>query len=154
MPLLRKPPLPARLARLTNELAAGEHPSSPAQVEALARANYRAIVNLAQEGEPGQEFSPNVEATWAHTYRIEHWRFDETRYGADEIERFLALMVRVQKPVYLHSTHGNRAFALAAILIGRERGLGDEAARQALAVRGASIDDPGSCALVRTTLGE
>lgn len=87
------------------------------QIEWLARRRgFRALLDLNEEGEPGQTLSPNVAASWAHTFGLVHERVSISleRPDAADVARFLATLRAIQKPVYVHSAHGARAAALVA----------------------------------------
>jgi protein tyrosine phosphatase (PTP) superfamily phosphohydrolase (DUF442 family) len=119
---------------VTPQLAVGPSPTRK-EIEALARKHgIRALLNLNVEGEAGQILSPNVEATWAHTFYLQHERLslDVEFLDAAFASAFLALVERIAKPVYVHSRKGRRAAALAAIYLAVSRGLpGPEALREA-----------------------
>jgi uncharacterized protein (TIGR01244 family) len=113
----------ARFHRLGAGLAAGPQPRTSREVGRIARSGFRTIVNLAQEGEPGQELTPNVEATWAHAFGLEHVRVSmDERPSPDDVERFLRALRSAARPVFVHSTGGARAAALAAIAFSMEQG--------------------------------
>ena len=91
-------------------------------IEALARAGFRSIVNLADEGEPGQILPPNVEATWAHTFELEHARLSPGPFpDREDAERLVRLLERLPRPIYLHATDDERAemLGLAAVALRR-----------------------------------
>jgi protein tyrosine phosphatase (PTP) superfamily phosphohydrolase (DUF442 family) len=102
-------------------------------VEDLWRVGFRSIVNLAHEGEPGQILTPNIEASWAHTFELDHARLsigDSPR--SEEFERLCQLLVELPRPIYLHSTGGERARALGVACVARRRGWsGTQALREA-----------------------
>lgn len=100
-------------------------------VEELWRAGFRSIVNVADEGEPGQILSPNVEATWAHTFGLEHARLSVSAFiRAEHVERLRRLLARLPRPIYLHSTGGERARILGFAALARDR-TPEEALREA-----------------------
>jgi protein tyrosine phosphatase (PTP) superfamily phosphohydrolase (DUF442 family) len=114
---------------------------SPAirDIERLARkAGFRSLLNLNTEGEPGQRLSPNVEATWAHAYELEHERasIDVATLRSEQVSRFLETLQEIEKPVYVHSLHGRRAKAMMAIHLALERGLGGREALSEARARG------------------
>jgi len=93
-------------------------------IEMLARkAGFRALLNLNAEGEPGQVLSPNVEATWAHTFEMQHERvsIDLGVLRSEWVDRFLETLQKIAKPVYVHSLLGRRAAALMTIHLALER---------------------------------
>ena len=102
-------------------------------IEELWRAGFRSIVNLAHEGEPGQILSPNVEASWAHTFELEHARLSVGPFPRrEDFERLCVLLDDLPRPIYLHSTGGERALALGVAGVGRRRGWsGEQALREA-----------------------
>ena len=80
-------------------------------VEALERAGFRSIVDLDVEGVLDQALSPNVEASWAHTFELEHHRV--AFYGAPteaDLQRFRETLAAASRPVYVECA--DRAFAL------------------------------------------
>ena len=124
----------------TPDVAAGPSPTQ-AEIEGLARKQgMRALLNLNVEGEPGQVLSPNVEATWAHTFYMQHERLslDVHFLDAGYVTAFLVRLERIAKPVYVHSRQGRRAAALIGILLAEQQGLsGVEAV---LAARSRGLD--------------
>jgi protein tyrosine phosphatase (PTP) superfamily phosphohydrolase (DUF442 family) len=130
--------------RYSDGVSLGKSPTIR-DIETLAReAGFRAILNLNTEGEPGQLLSPNVEATWAHAFDLQHERASSD-VGAPRsgwVDTFLETLRRIDKPVYVHSLHGRRAAAVMIIHFALARGL---SAEQALAeARAMGIDcEPG-----------
>ena len=95
-------------------------------IEMLARkAGFRALLNLNTEGEPGQILSPNVEATWAHTFEMQHERvsIDLGVLRSEWVDSFLETLHKIAKPVYVHSLLGRRAAALITVHLALERKL-------------------------------
>ena len=107
-------------------------------IEMLARkAGFRALLNLNTEGEPGQILSPNVEATWAHTFEMQHERvsIDSRVLRSEWVDKFLETLQEIAKPVYVHSLLGRRAAALMTIHLALEcRISGNEALAEARAL--------------------
>ncbi|TAJ24214.1 MAG: hypothetical protein EPO68_01855 [Planctomycetota bacterium] len=104
------------LIRRDADISLGPSPDI-GQIEWLARRRgFRALLDLDEEGEPGQTLSPNVAASWAHTFGLMHERVPISleRPGEADVERFLAVLRALPKPVYVHSAHGARAAALVA----------------------------------------
>lgn len=104
------------LVRCDADVSTGPSPDI-GQIEWLARRRgFRALLDLNEEGEPGQVLSPNVAASWAHTFGLAHERVSISleRPGEADVERFLATLRAIHKPVYVHSAHGERAAALLA----------------------------------------
>ena len=92
----------------------------------LARkAGFRALLNLNTEGEPGQILSPNVEATWAHAFELQHERvsIEVGNLRSEGMDRFLETLQKIGKPVYVHSLCGRRAASLMTVHIALERTL-------------------------------
>ena len=111
---------------------------------------FRAILNLNLEGEPDELLSPNLEATWAHTYEMQHERvsIELSVPAALPVDEFLEALEGIAKPVYVHSRHGRRAAALATIHLAlRRRWPGQKALARAEAA-GIDCEDPGLKALV------
>ncbi len=102
-------------------------------IEELWRAGFRSIVNLAHEGEAGQVLSPNIEASWAHTFELDHARLSVGSFPRKEqFERLCQLCDELTRPIYLHSTGGERALALGLASVARRRGWsGEQALREA-----------------------
>ena len=125
--------------RVDDGLSLGSSPTVR-DIERLARkAGFRTLLNLNMEGEPGQVLSPNVEATWAHTFEMQHGRvsIDFELLLPERVDRFLETLRASPKPVYVHSLGGRRAAALATIHLALARGIpGSEAlaAAQALGI--------------------
>ena len=114
-------------------------------VEDLWRTGFRSIVNLAHEGEPGQVLSPNVEASWAHTFELHHARLSVGHYPSkEEFERLCQLLEELPRPIYLHSTGGERALVLGLASVALRRGWSAEqalreAGSRAIALRSDSL---------------
>ena len=109
-------------------------------VEALCDAGVRSLLNLNTEGEPGQLLSPNVEASWAHAFALQHERVSirPRAWRSEWVDAFLETLQGIVKPTYVHSLEGRRAAVLFAIQIGLETGV---SAQDALAeVRALGID--------------
>jgi len=120
------------------EVRAGRSPSAD-ELERLAREEgVRGILNLNFEGEPGEVLSPNAEATWAHTFELEHRRLsvEPSTIRRDEVAAFRGVLAGVSKPVFVHSLGGSRAAALVTIDLAVRRGLGDRAALELADARG------------------
>lgn len=119
------------------DVAVGRSPTV-AEIEALARrSRFRSILNLDTEGEPGEILSPNVEASWAHTFEMRHERVsvDLRHLRSEQVDRFLEVLDGLPRPVYLCSVGGRRAAAFATIGLGIERGRpGREALEEARAL--------------------
>jgi protein tyrosine phosphatase (PTP) superfamily phosphohydrolase (DUF442 family) len=98
-------------------------------VEELCRARFRSILNLAHEGEPGQILSPNIEASWAHTFGLEHARLSVgPSPRREDFERLCRLLDELPPPIYVHSTGGERALALGVACLARRQGWSSEQA--------------------------
>jgi hypothetical protein len=99
------------------EVAPGVHVGSTPDargVEALERAGFRSIVDLDIEGVLDQALSPNVEASWAHTFELEHHRV--AFYGpptAADLRRLREVLAAVPRPVYVECA--DRALALRLV---------------------------------------
>jgi protein tyrosine phosphatase (PTP) superfamily phosphohydrolase (DUF442 family) len=121
--------------RYSDSISLGESPAIR-DIGRLAKAGFRALLNLNTEGEPGQRLSPNVEATWAHAFALQHERasIDMSTLGSEGADRFLAALAAIDKPVYVHSLHGQRAAAMLTVHLALEHGLsGQEALAEAQA---------------------
>lgn len=104
------------LIRCDADISTGPSPDI-GQIEWLARRRgFVALLDLNEEGEPGQTLSPNVSASWAHTFGMMHERVSISleRPAEADVERFLEALGAIPKPVYVHSAHGARAAALVA----------------------------------------
>jgi protein tyrosine phosphatase (PTP) superfamily phosphohydrolase (DUF442 family) len=130
------------LVRYGPDVALGPAPTV-VEIEALERAGFRSLICLDVEGEEHQALSPNVEATWAHTFELRHERLSVDPHFLDPglAQRFRALLARIEKPVYVHSRDGRRAAALMAIELGRSRGLTGAQALEQAAQQGFPSDD-------------
>ena len=99
--------LPA-LVRYDDDISVGRSPTIR-EIETLARkAGFRSLLNLNTEGEPGQVVSPNVEATWAHTFDMYHERVsvDPLHPRRACVDRFLETLGRIAKPVFVPGPDG------------------------------------------------
>lgn len=130
------------LVRLGTDVALGPAPTVD-EIEELERAGFRSMICLDVEGEERQALSPNVEASWAHTFELRHERLsvDPHFLDSDLAQRFRALLAGIEKPVYVHSRDGRRAGALMAIELGRSRGLTGAQALEQAAQHGFPGDD-------------
>lgn len=123
--------------RYDSECSLGLSPTRK-DIERLARrAGFRALLNLNEEGEPGEVLSPNVEASWAHTFEMQHERvsFPTAQLDPVCVDRFLRALRGSAKPVYVHSLGGHRAAAMMTIQLGLAQLLrGADAVRTAKAL--------------------
>ena len=131
-----------KLVRYGSEVALGPAPTID-EIEELEREGFRSMICLDVEGEERQALTPNVEATWAHTFEMRHERLSVDQHFLDSklVQRFRALLAAVEKPVYVHSRDGRRAAALMTIEFGRARGLTGAQALEQAAQLGFSCDD-------------
>lgn len=115
--------------RLDAALSGGAQPTQ-AGLERLAREGFRSILNLSAEGEEGTQLSPNVEASWAHTFAMEHGRLavflDNLR--PELVARFQRALASLPRPVYVESRTGRRAAAFLTLQLALQRSLGAERA--------------------------
>ena len=123
--------------RYSDSISLGESPAIR-DIERLAKAGFRALLNLNTEGEPGQRLSPNVEATWAHAFALQHERasIDPGTLGSASAGRFLEALAAIDKPVYVHSLHGQRAAAMLVVHLALEHGLSSQQALAEAQARG------------------
>jgi protein tyrosine phosphatase (PTP) superfamily phosphohydrolase (DUF442 family) len=121
--------VPARI-RYDDGVSLGSSPTIR-DIERLARkAGFRALLNLNTEGEPGQILSPNVEATWAHTFEMQHERvsIDLGCLRSEWVDEFLETLREIAKPVYVHSRRGRRAAALMTVHLALDRRISGDGA--------------------------
>jgi protein tyrosine phosphatase (PTP) superfamily phosphohydrolase (DUF442 family) len=112
-------------------------------IEALARAGFRALLAVGAEGEPGELLSPSVEASWAHTFGLAHARlYVDGLPPGSAVDELRARLRELPRPLYVHSREGERAIALAAVLLALERGLDGERALEEAAAAGRAIASP------------
>jgi len=104
-------------------LAGGE--LSRRDLDALARQGVRSIVDLREEGEPGQQLSPNVAAAWAHACDLEYRRVSvsEAHLQAKHVKLFVQALEASPRPVYVQSANGLRAAAFLILRLALEQGL-------------------------------
>ena len=116
----------------------------PRGIEKLSHAGFRAIVNVAEEGEPGQILSPNVEATWAHTFELAHVRHSVGAFPErEDVERLSGILAELPRPIYLHATREERALGLGLAAVAQLRGWSlEQALREAesLAIDSRSLE--------------
>jgi protein tyrosine phosphatase (PTP) superfamily phosphohydrolase (DUF442 family) len=116
------------------QIALGRSPDQR-ELELLARKHgIRAVLDLDTEGEEGQVLSPNVEASWAEAFELQHRRasIDPGLLRSEDADRFLDELRSIQKPVYVHSRRGRRAAALMILWLAVERHrTGNEAVAEA-----------------------
>lgn len=111
--------------RYSESVSVGKSPTIR-DIERLARRDeFQALLDLDTEGEPGQILSPNVEATWAHAFDLQHERvsIDVGTLRSRSVDEFLRALQRIAKPVYVHSLFGRRAAAMMIVHLALERGL-------------------------------
>ena len=111
------------LVRYDRDIALGRTTTVDGIGRLAREEGFRAILDLNTEGEPDELLSPNVEATWAHTFELEHGRVstDPGRLRSARADEFLVELERIAKPVFVHSRHGRRAAALLTVHLGLER---------------------------------
>lgn len=131
------------VVRCGSDVGLGRAPTID-EIEELERDGFRSLICLDVEGEEHQALTPNVEATWAHTFDLRHERLSVDEHFLDRgiAQRFHDLLAEVEKPVYVHSRDGGRARALMAIELGRSRGLTGAQALASAAELGIACDDP------------
>jgi|SRR6185503_7578567 len=102
-------------------------------VEELSKSGFRSIVNLARVGEPGQILAPDIEASFARSFEVEHAHLSVGHFPRrEQFEQLCQLIDELPRPVYLHSTGGERALALGVAYVARRRGWsGQRALREA-----------------------
>ncbi len=85
--------------RFDSSISAGGQLSRK-DIDRLAREGFRSILNLSEEGEPGQLLSPNVEATWAHANTMEHCRVSVSvdHLHSHWVDRFLEALDELPRP--------------------------------------------------------
>lgn len=111
--------------RYSESVSLGRSPTIR-DIEKLAREErFRALLDLDTEGEPEQILSPNVEATWAHAFDLQHERvsIDVDALRSRSVDEFLKTLQRIEKPVYVHSLCGRRAAAMMIVHLALERRL-------------------------------
>lgn len=114
-------------------------------IESLARrSGVRSLLNLNTEGETGEHLSPNVEASWAHAFAMQHERvsIDVGVLRSEWVDHFLAQLERMRRPVYVHSLRGQRAKALVAIQLALQRGQSGQQALTAARAEGLGVAPP------------
>jgi uncharacterized protein (TIGR01244 family) len=118
--------------QLDPTLAGGSQPDRKG-LERLARQGFRSVLNLSAEGEEGPQLSPNVEASWAHTFGMQHGRLSvyPDNLRPELVERFQRTLAALPRPVYVESRTGRRAAAFLTLHLGLERGLSSEQAFEA-----------------------
>lgn len=123
-------------------------------IEGLARSGFRSIVNLADEGEPGQILSPNVEATWAHTFALEHARLSAGPFPDREyVARLVQLLGRLPGPIYLHATDDGKGGLLALAALALRRGWSADEALGEARSRGMNLRTGSAERFLREVLG-
>lgn len=115
-------------ALLRQELDAGVFVGvelSRRDLDTLARLGVRSIVDLREEGEPGQTLSPNVAAAWAHACALEYRRVSVSleHLRAQLVDRFLQALDASPRPVFVQSAQGLRAAAFLILYLAREQAL-------------------------------
>lgn len=136
-PARRRQPTALDRRRYDDGVSLGKSPTIR-DIEMLSRkAGFRALLSLNTEGEPGEILSPNVEATWAHTFEMQHERVSIDPGGprSECVDEFLETLRKIAKPVYVHSLRGRRAAALMTLHLALERELsGNDALAKAKAL--------------------
>ncbi len=138
---------PLAATRVASDLHVGPAPDKRGLAR-LARQGFRALLDLREEGEPGQTLSPNVLGSWARAEALSHLRAPISRAVLQpaSVDRLRLQLAAAPRPVYVFSGTGRRAVALLAIHLALEEGL---SAADALARLRALGLDPGAHALTR-----
>lgn len=115
-------------ALLRHEIDAGVFAGvelSRRDLDELARQGVRSIVDLREEGEPGQTLSPNVAAAWAHACALEYRRVTVSleHLHAQLVDRFLQALDASPRPVFVQSAKGLRAAAFLILSLALDQGL-------------------------------
>ncbi len=94
-------------------------------LDRLARQDVRSIVDLREEGEPGQQLSPNVAAAWAHACDLEYRRVSVSldHLRPEHVEAFLQALTASPRPVYVQSANGLRSAAFLILRMALDHGL-------------------------------
>lgn len=114
-----------RVLRFSERVFLGRSPGLRDMERLARREGFRALLSLNTEGEAGEVLSPNVEASWAHTFGMQHERADFTAElpRSEWVDRFLETLRTIARPVYVHSLGGDRAAALLTVHLALERDL-------------------------------
>ncbi|HVS17197.1 MAG TPA: sulfur transferase domain-containing protein, partial [Planctomycetota bacterium] len=104
-------------------LAGGE--LSRRDLDRFARQDVHSIVDLREEGEPGQQLSPNVAAAWAHACALEYRRVSVSvdHLKPRHTDLFLQALDASPRPVYVQSANGQRAAAFLILRLALRQGL-------------------------------
>jgi uncharacterized protein (TIGR01244 family) len=94
-------------------------------LDRLARQGVHSIVDLREEGEPGQRLSPNVAAAWAHACALEYRRVSVSveHLQSQHMDSFLQALAASPRPVYVQSAKGRRAAAFLILRLAIDEGL-------------------------------
>jgi uncharacterized protein (TIGR01244 family) len=114
---------PLRFRQDDGVLAGGE--LTRRDLDRLARQGVRSIVDLREEGEPGQQLSPNVAAAWAHACDLEYRRVSVSveHLVPQHADLFLQALEASPRPVYVQSAKGLRAAAFLILSLALDQGL-------------------------------
>jgi uncharacterized protein (TIGR01244 family) len=118
--------------RVDATLSGGSQPTKEG-LERLAREGFRSVLNLSAEGEEGTQLSPNVEASWAHAFDMQHGRMgvflDNLR--PELVESFQRALAALPAPVFVESRTGRRAAAFCTLRLALVRQLSADQAFEA-----------------------
>jgi uncharacterized protein (TIGR01244 family) len=128
--------------QVSDRLFSGDQPSEE-DLQRLASAGFRSIINLRKSGEPNQPISPEAEQKYAEANGLNYVSVpvSTSELGPEHVARLSSTIEALPTPIFLHCAVGQRAAALAILCEGIGSGVsGDDLLRDASA-KGIRIAD-------------
>jgi len=139
-----------KIQQVLDDIAIGGQPDA-GQVESLAKAGYRSLVNLRPDEEVEDGLSPSEEADLAEKEGLHYLHFPVSPKEIDNrrLDQFRELFGKMNRPAFVHCASGMRAgvLALAALAV-EKRWDGDQTLEKAEAL-GMDLEKAGLRELVK-----
>lgn len=106
-----------RRIRLTQTLLVGTDQPSAADLQGFAQEGISSVIDLRQNGEPGQVLPPAAEAEEARRFGLiyRHIPVPTDRIDEDTLDRVHSELSRLPEPIYIHCASGKRSGTLALV---------------------------------------
>jgi uncharacterized protein (TIGR01244 family) len=128
--------------QVSDRLFSGDQPTEE-DLERLAKAGFRSVINLRKPGEPNQSITPEAEQGYAEANGLNYASVPVSiaELQPEHVTRLSSTIAELPSPIYLHCAVGQRAAALALLCEAAGPGVsGDDLLREA-AAKGLSIAD-------------
>ncbi len=110
-------------ARIDENLSLLTFPPAAHDLQSLADAGFKSIVNLRQAGEQGEKLNPQAEAEEARENGLEylHYPVSPPDLTAEKAQDFTARLEQLPGPVAIHCASGRRASLLGLASWARQK---------------------------------